>query len=98
MFHEDVKMNEHGVFYRRILVNGQKLKDYKLESRFTTVLFTRVEYGNGKAPNKYYFETQGYRSTGKSPMGMFSNFLIPNDLDYVVRRVNEFENEGILEA
>lgn len=56
-----------------------------LEGRFSTVLMTEVDDG------KYYFRTQnsGY-DTCKSPRGMFEDLRIPNDLQYVVDKANEF--------
>ncbi len=64
-----------------------KLLDDKItiEGLFTIVLNTKVEDGN------YYFETQnnGF-NTSKSPKGMFEEFRIPNDLRYVVDKVNEY--------
>lgn len=64
-----------------------KLLDDKItiEGLFTIVLNTKVEDGN------YFFETQnnGF-NTSKSPKGMFEEFKIPNDLKYVVDKVNEY--------
>ena len=64
-----------------------KLLDDKItiEGLFTIVLNTKVEDGS------YYFETQnnGF-NTSKSPKGMFEEFKIPNDLKYVVDKVNEY--------
>lgn len=56
-----------------------------LEGRFSTVLMAEVDDG------KYYFRTQnnGY-DTCKSPRGMFEDLRIPNDLQYVVEKANEF--------
>ena len=65
-----------------LITNGKKLEKIKLESKFPIVLFGNVERGsNGE--NKYHFETQSNRSTGKTPMGMFEDFLIPNSLKLV---------------
>lgn len=65
-----------------LVTNGKKLEKIKLESKLPIVLFGSVERGfNGD--NKYYFETQSNRSTAKTPMGMFSDFKIPNSLKLV---------------
>lgn len=64
-----------------------KLLDEKItiEGLFTVVLNTKIEDGN------YYFETQnnGFNTT-KSPKGMFESVKIPNDLGYVVEKINEY--------
>lgn len=66
-----------------------KLLDDKigLEGRFTIVLITEVEEG------KYYFRTQNNgNDTCKSPKGMFDELRIPNDLNLVIQKSNEYFN------
>ena len=79
-----------------ILDNGKtkaktigKLLDDKigLEGRFTVVLATEIEDG------KYYFRTQNNgNDTCKSPKGMFEELKIPNDLDFVIKKIDEYFN------
>jgi len=65
-----------------LITNGKKLEKIKLESKLPIVLFGAMERGiDGN--NSYYFETQANRSTGKTPLGMFSDFKIPNSLSLV---------------
>lgn len=64
-----------------------KLLDEKIvvEGMFTTVLRTAVENGS------YYFSTQNNGSdTVKSPMGMFEQLLIENDLAQVDKTICEY--------
>ncbi|KXA12940.1 AAA family ATPase [Fusobacterium nucleatum] len=66
-----------------------KLIDEKicLEGRFTIVLATEVE------DRVYYFRTQNNgNDTCKSPKGMFDKLRIPNDLNYVIQKSNEYFN------
>lgn len=81
----DVDGNE-----RKVLASvGKKLKKIFIESLMPTVLFTRVEPGiNGE--NKYYFETRANKSSAKTPIGMFDNFLIPNSLKLVDDSVRKY--------
>ena len=72
-----------------LITNGRKLEKIKLESKLPVVLFTTVERGS-QGDNKYYFETQQNRSTGKSPLGMFPDFLIPNSIALVDARIREY--------
>lgn len=64
-----------------------KLLDEKItvEGLFTVVLNTLIQ------DNKYYFETQnnGFNTT-KSPLGMFDERLIDNDLKIVTEKINEY--------
>ena len=72
-----------------LITNGRKLEKIKLESKLPIVLFGSVERGsNGN--NKYYFETQANRSTAKTPLGMFSDFKIPNSLSLVDKTIREY--------
>ena len=64
-----------------------KLLDEKItvEGMYTIVLKTVVQDG------KYYFQTQNSgHDTCKSPMGLFNNFLIDNDLKAVDEAIREF--------
>ena len=66
-----------------------KLLDDKvgIEGRFSIVLTTEIEDGN------YYFRTQNNGSdTCKSPKGMFADLRIPNDLDFVIKKIDEYFN------
>jgi len=65
-----------------------------LEGLFTVVLYTHTEWDDKEQKGNYYFitnRTAGYPA--KSPVGMFENIIIPNDLGYVAEKVNEY-NEG----
>lgn len=76
--------NEHGKM--KVKTIG-KLLDEKvvLEGRFTTVLQTEISEAG------YRFLTQGdARHIAKSPMDMFDEKYIPNDLQYVVEKMNNY--------
>ena len=67
---------------------GKMVDNYlNVEGMFTVVLNTVAEN------DTYNFATQtnGYNTT-KSPMGMFENKLIPNDLQYVKNKILDYEN------
>ena len=56
---------------------------------FTTVLKTHVSDG------KYYFLTQNSgNDTAKSPLGMFADFAIDNDLKYVDAKIRNYYQIG----
>lgn len=68
-----------------------KMLDEKitLEGMFTTVLKTYVSDG------KYYFLTQNSgNDTVKSPLGMFPDFAIDNDLKYVDEKIRNYYQLG----
>ena len=72
-----------------LVTNGRKLEKIKLESKLPIVLFTNVTRGQ-KGRNVYQFETQSNRSTAKSPIGMFENFVIPNSLSLVDKTIRGY--------
>jgi hypothetical protein len=75
---------------RKVLATtGKKLKKIFPESLMPIVLFTRVEAGE-KGDNKYYFETRANKSSAKTPLGMFEEFLIPNSLKLVDNKIREY--------
>lgn len=64
-----------------------KMLDEKitLEGMVTMVLYTIIN------DNNYLFQTQNNgRNTAKSPMGMFKEILIENDLKFVNESINDF--------
>jgi len=70
-----------------------KMLDEKIvpEGLFTIVLFTHVDNQEDDPSKKYFFQTQtNGKRTAKSPMGMFDQYLIPNDLQYVADRIDEY--------
>ncbi len=65
-----------------------------LEGLFTYVLFTDVTRDENSGKSEYQFVTNNDgTTTAKTPMGCFEETLIPNDLQYVVQKINEY-NEG----
>lgn len=78
---------------------GKMLDDkINLAGLFTVVLYTQVDAVNkdGKIEVTYNFVTNklinntGIEIPAKSPIGMFDNLLIPNDLGLVLQKANEY--------
>jgi hypothetical protein len=63
-------------------VIGKKLKKTQPEGFYPIVLMTRVEYGDD-GENQYLFQTKANHSSAKTPLGLFSDFEIPNSLKLV---------------
>ena len=89
--HTVLVTNQRGEEERQLLTNGKKLEKIKLESKVSIVLNTHVDSG-ADGDNKYWFETQKNKSTGKSPLGMFDEFLIPNSLKLVDDKIRQYYN------
>lgn len=73
---------------RRMAVKGRAMEG-RVEKEALLVLFTEVVKKDGKM--EYYFQTNTDGVTSaKTPMGMFSEQLIPNDLNVVIKKVEEY--------
>lgn len=63
-----------------------------LEGLFTYLLFTRVEEGDsGKMEYKFLTNTDG-ACVAKTPLGMYEDLLIDNDLNEVIKTIDEYNN------
>lgn len=63
----------------------------KIEGKFTIVLFTHQSKDPKTGTGKYWFKTNNIgECTAKSPMGMFEEILIENDLAVVLKKIKEY--------
>ena len=84
--HSQTIRDDSGFMFTSIKTNGQKLSKIGLETKFPIVLHAKCVDG------QYLFETQANFSTAKSPMGLFSEKTIPNDIAAVIKAIEEYEN------
>ena len=64
-----------------------------LEGLFTYVLFTKViNSENNEVEYKFITNSNG-TCTAKSPMGLFSELLIDNDLNLVINSIKDYNEE-----
>lgn len=77
---------------RKVKTIGKMLDDkIELEGLFTIVLFTSFRPDKSEVSEKYRFVTQtDGETTAKSPKGMFEDMEIPNDLQYVKEKIDEY--------
>ena len=80
--------------YYKIKTQGKMLDSViTLEGLFTYVLFTRViQNEDNKTEYKFVTNSDG-TCTAKTPMGLFPEILIDNDLDLVIKRIKEYNEE-----
>jgi nicotinamide riboside kinase len=85
---------------------GQKIKtigkmldnQIVLEGLFTICLYTHVGEDKEEKPT-YHFVTNRFRNyPAKSPMDMFADTLIPNDLNYVCQTIDTYYAEEVKEV
>lgn len=82
--HTQTERDDSGYAFTRIKTSGKKLDKIVLESKFTTVLISKVVDG------QYVFETHANNSTAKTPLGAFDVDTVPNDIAAVLEALNEF--------
>lgn len=64
-----------------------------IEGLFTYVLFTTVQRTDEGVPTYKFITNSDGTCTAKTPMGLFNDLYIDNDLDYVVKRIKEYNEE-----
>ena len=79
---------DNGVEERYVAVDGNRWKK-RVEKEFVIALFTDVHKGDEGVSYRFRTNTTG-RDSAKSPMGMFENLHIPNNLGKVVEACEEY--------
>lgn len=87
--HVELITDVNGDEKKVLATTGKKLKKIFPESLLPIVLFSKVE-GGFDGDNTHYFETKAAKSTAKTPIGMFENFLIPNSLKLVDDTIRKY--------
>ena len=82
--HIQEERDDSGYVFSHLKTSGRKLDKIVLESKFTTVLLSKVVDG------KYIFETKAKNSTAKTPMGAFDTDTIDNDITQVIKVLEEY--------
>ena len=82
--HTQTERDDSGFSFTRIKTSGKKLDKITLESKFSIVLLAKCVDG------RFVFETKANFSTSKTPMGMFEEAEIDNDIVTVVKALEEF--------
>ena len=79
--------------YYKIKTLGKMLDSViTLEGLFTYVLFSKVINDGEKVQYKFLTNSDG-TCTAKSPMGLFDDLLIDNDLDFVIKKIQEYNED-----
>lgn len=88
--HPESYYNETGLLSERAAVQGKQLEKFSPESFSSVVFYTEVKVVPGKNP-EYYFRTKSNGAdTCKTPMDMFEENLLPNDLVEIEAKIREY--------
>lgn len=80
--------DEYGMTQLKIGTQGKMLEQRIPESYSTIVLYTQMVKEPGKTDPEYTFRVNNF-ATSKSPLGMFPDKNIPNDLGLVDKYIRE---------
>jgi len=97
MFHLDTEQSDRTNIKYKIKTIGNLLEDkYNPAGTVDILLVSSARFNESNVP-EYGFYThktldRGVEIPAKSPMGMFNELFIPNDLKTVIEKINEFYN------
>ena len=86
--HVQLDRDDDGYKFAHIKTSGKKLDKIGLESKMTTVLYSKAIPDGDET--KYIFETRAMNSTAKTPRGAFNSLEIPNDMAEVLKVLEEY--------
>ena len=93
LIHPDIEKDASGKVSVKMKTVGRMIDQYLTpEGLFTVVLYTTVKFHKDK-PTEYLFVTNRQPDLpAKSPLGMFEELYIPNDLSLVSKAVSGYYN------
>jgi uncharacterized protein YfkK (UPF0435 family) len=93
--YEEYKAKNNDTLSFRFKTVGNMVQNYSTpEGKFEIVLFTTQSFDEeSKTIAKHFVTNYDGEFPAKSPIGMFEETYIPNDLGYVLKRIKEY-NEG----
>jgi energy-coupling factor transporter ATP-binding protein EcfA2 len=90
MAHPDSVTDDFGAVSQKIAVQGKQLEKFVPESFSSIVLYTEVQKIHGE-PNRHVFRTRSSGTdTCKTPIDMFEEEYIDNDLTIVDKAIREY--------
>lgn len=90
---EEYKDSNADTISFRFKTVGKMVSDYITpEGKFDIVLFGKQSIGEDKKVVKNFITNYDGEYPSKSPVGMFDEIYVPNDLGYVIDKVNEYYN------
>lgn len=84
VMHSQTERDDTGFYFTRAKTSGKKLDKIVVESKFSTVLLAKCTEG------KYIFETHSNNSTVKTPLGVFEEDAIENDIVKVLEALKDY--------
>ena len=93
MTHSENTGDRINPFYKMKTVGRMLDNVITLEGLFTYVLFTAILRDDDGNPSYKFMTVSDGSTTGKTPMGLFNELYIDNDLKIVIDQINEYDSE-----
>lgn len=93
--HGDEVIQQDNRVYFKMKTTGKMVDEYLTpEGKFDVTLVGRSRYDvtSKKIIKEFITNEDEFVASAKSPYGMFENLYIPNDLGYVIEKVNNYYN------
>lgn len=84
--HTQTDYYDNGTNFTKIKTSGKKLEKIGLETRFNVVLLAKCIEG------EHFFEVHANNSTARTPLGLYEEMIIPNDISKVIEDLEKYEN------
>lgn len=84
----------------KMKTTGKMVDEYVTpEGKFDYILYCHqgIDENTGKVIKQFVTNYDGIYTGAKSPAGVFGKYRIPNDIDYVLKRIKEYTEDGIVE-
>ena len=88
--HPETTVTEDGQLLKRIATQGKQLERFVPESFSTIVLYSDIKTIPGKKPEFKFRTVANGKDTCKTPIEMFEEDLIDNDLVLITQKINEY--------
>lgn len=88
--HPEIVYDENNYPMMQIAVQGQQLRKFSPESFSSIILYSEASKQPGEAPVYYFRTITSGEDTCKTPIGMFNDEKIPNDLVEVNKAISEY--------
>jgi hypothetical protein len=85
--------NNENIAFRFKTVGNMTNQYITVEGKFSIVLFAGQEFDEQtKTVKKFFVTNYDGKYNAKSPVGMFEDVHIPNDMGYVLKQIEKYEN------
>ena len=91
--HVQTERDDNGYVHSRIKTSGRKLDKLQIETKLQALLYAKRD-GDGN----YIFEVHSNNSTAKTPLGLYEQETVPNDIVTVINDLRDYYGQAPVAA